>query len=647
MTDPDVASRGPTRCSPTPGWPRRNAARPALVKSRHRRGAAAGAGRRDRPRGGGRRRDRRPAGHAASLRPVINATGVIVHTNLGRAPLSRRRASTAVVTAGGATDVEFDLAGGQRARRGRGALAALAAAVPAARRRARGQQQRRRAAAVRAGPGARPGDHRQPRRAGRDRRRLPDAGAADVHGVPAPRGGHDEPQRPARLRRRDRPGDRLHPQGAPVELLVTGFTSAVGVAELATLGRPVVVDIGSGLLRPHPLLPDEPDAATALRDGADAGHRERRQAARRAAGRTVARRRRAGGTAAPAPGRPRAAGGQADARRAGGDPDRAAAAGGRGAAARTSTGCGPGRNGSSRGCPARRRSTASRRVGGGGAPGVELPSAAVSLPEPAPPRCAPADRRWSAGSKVGRCLLDLRTVAPDDDELLVRAVLACTSSPPPGTSTTASRRWCTGSPACGPTAGRGAAARPDDRAGLRLDRLMGSRSRSSTCPATSRSSRTCSPGWARCPRDVRRRRHRGLDAAVRGAPRRLDALGVRHALLVISKADLADPPPRRSKLGKSFRAPRWPIPRWLRTDLDRARGVGGARERRPPPDLEADVRLWVDRSFTVRGAARGHRHVAAGTLRVGDELDTPGGASPSAGCSPWREHEVGAVPASR
>src|SRR6201991_4476499 len=52
---------------------------------------------------------------AASLRPVINATGVVVHTNLGRAPLSKA-ALDAVVTAGGATDVEFDLESGRRAR---------------------------------------------------------------------------------------------------------------------------------------------------------------------------------------------------------------------------------------------------------------------------------------------------------------------------------------------------------------------------------------------------------------------------------------------------------------------------------------------------------------------------------------------------
>ncbi|MGH3425298.1 MAG: L-seryl-tRNA(Sec) selenium transferase, partial [Nocardioidaceae bacterium] len=66
---------------------------------------------------------------ATSLRPVVNATGVVVHTNLGRAPLSGA-ARDAVCAAGGATDVELDLATGRRDRRGRGTLAALARAVP-------------------------------------------------------------------------------------------------------------------------------------------------------------------------------------------------------------------------------------------------------------------------------------------------------------------------------------------------------------------------------------------------------------------------------------------------------------------------------------------------------------------------------------
>jgi L-seryl-tRNA(Ser) seleniumtransferase len=68
---------------------------------------------------------------AATLTPVLNATGVLLHTNLGRAPLSAA-ARAAIQAAAGGADVEFDLASGLRGRRGRGMLAALAAAVPAA-----------------------------------------------------------------------------------------------------------------------------------------------------------------------------------------------------------------------------------------------------------------------------------------------------------------------------------------------------------------------------------------------------------------------------------------------------------------------------------------------------------------------------------
>jgi L-seryl-tRNA(Ser) seleniumtransferase len=66
-------------------------------------------------------------------------------------------------------------------------------------------------------------------------------------------------------------------------------------------------------------------------------------------------------------------------------------------------------------------------VGGGGAPSVELPSAAVSLPE----SCAAPLRTGSPAVvgrlENGRCLLDLHTVAPEDDDLLVQAVRACMS----------------------------------------------------------------------------------------------------------------------------------------------------------------------------------------------------------------------------
>jgi L-seryl-tRNA(Ser) seleniumtransferase len=55
----------------------------------------------------------------------------------------------------------------------------------------------------------------------------------------------------------------------PSNFVITGFAASVDVAELSALPVPVIVDIGSGLLAPDRLLPDEPDARTALGAGAD------------------------------------------------------------------------------------------------------------------------------------------------------------------------------------------------------------------------------------------------------------------------------------------------------------------------------------------------------------------------------------------
>ncbi|TLP57738.1 L-seryl-tRNA(Sec) selenium transferase [Microbispora triticiradicis] len=206
--------------------------------------------------------------HATSLRPVLNMTGVLLHTNLGRAPLSAA-AVEAVTVAAGATDVEFDLVTGARARRGRGAAEALARAVPdaehvhvvnnnaaalvlAATALAAGREiVISRGELVEIGDGFRIPDllvstGARLREVGTTNR----TGLADYREAVGPQTGFVL---------------KVHPSNFRVE----GFTGSVEVQELTGLGVPVVVDIGSGLLERDPLLPEEPDAASVLRAGAD------------------------------------------------------------------------------------------------------------------------------------------------------------------------------------------------------------------------------------------------------------------------------------------------------------------------------------------------------------------------------------------
>jgi L-seryl-tRNA(Ser) seleniumtransferase len=364
--------------------------------------------------------------YATSLQHVVNATGVIIHTNLGRAPLSAA-AREALAVAAGATDVEFELSTGQRARRGRGALDALAAAVPDAQ---AVHVVNNNAAALLLCGLALAGDREIIVSRGElveigDGFRIPDlltSAGARLREVGTTN----------RCSVRDY-ADAIGPETAfilkvhPSNFVISGFTSAVDVADLATLGPPVVVDIGSGLLAPHPLLPDEPDAATVLRHGAalvtasgdkllggpQAGlllgqsqlvERLRRYPAARAV-----------------------------------RVDKLTLA----ALEATLTGPPPPVRTTLETPVATLRSRAERlakrlrtngidvqavasvaAVGGGAAPGVSLPSAALSLPA-----ALAAPLRSGRPPVVGRtedarCLLDLRTVSPDDDETVVAAVLA-------------------------------------------------------------------------------------------------------------------------------------------------------------------------------------------------------------------------------
>ncbi|GLK12232.1 L-seryl-tRNA(Sec) selenium transferase [Streptosporangium carneum] len=206
--------------------------------------------------------------YAASLRPVINMTGVLVHTNLGRAPLSAA-ATAPPVAAAGCTDVEFDLAAGVRARRGRGVLDALVRAVPAAE---AAHVVNNNAAALVLVATALAADREIVISRGElveigDGFRIPDllvSTGARLREV-------GTTNRTSYADYAEAVGERtgfvlkVHPSNFRIE----GFTGSVEVAELTGLGVPVVADLGSGLLTREPLLPEEPDAATTLGAGAD------------------------------------------------------------------------------------------------------------------------------------------------------------------------------------------------------------------------------------------------------------------------------------------------------------------------------------------------------------------------------------------
>jgi L-seryl-tRNA(Ser) seleniumtransferase len=373
---------------------------------------------------------------AASLTPVINATGVLLHTNLGRAPLSEA-AKAAVQAAAGTTDLEFDLASGLRGRRGAGMLSALAAAVPAAE--AVHVVNNNAAALVLAATALAAGREIVVSRGELieigDAFRLPDlleATGATIREVGATNrttladyAAAVGPQTAFVLK--------VHPSNYRIE----GFTASVSVAELAGLSVPVVGDIGSGLLAPHPLLPDEPDASSWLDAGAAlvtaSGDKllggpqaglllGQAELVARLARHPLARALRvdkltvaaleATLTGPKPPVAEQLSASQAEL------VQRAARIADRLAAADIDV----------------RADQSVAAVGGGGAPGTDLPSASVSLPTELAVelRAGSAVRRGAMPAVVGRIeagrlLLDLRAVAPADDELLVAAVMAAAS----------------------------------------------------------------------------------------------------------------------------------------------------------------------------------------------------------------------------
>ena len=205
---------------------------------------------------------------------VVNATGVLLHTNLGRAPLGE-------VTAAGAANLEFDLTTGQRGSRQAGvgrllarlcgaeaamvvnnnaaALLLVLAAV------ANGRQALvSRAEAVEIG-----GSFRVPDVMAQSGARLVDVGTTNRTRLADYRRAIDAPGADVALVLK------VHPSNYRVD----GFTEEASTAELATLGVPVIADTGSGLLdsacqwlgsgAPPSWLAHEPAARQTIEAGAD------------------------------------------------------------------------------------------------------------------------------------------------------------------------------------------------------------------------------------------------------------------------------------------------------------------------------------------------------------------------------------------
>jgi L-seryl-tRNA(Ser) seleniumtransferase len=212
-----------------------------------------------------------------SLRRVINATGVIVHTNLGRAPLAAAAREAAARVAEGYSNLELDLESGARGSRHdhveallrelTGAEAGMAvnncaAAVLLA-------------AAALAGPGAAASDP-----PGREivvsRGQLIEIGGSfRIPEVIAQSGARlREVGTTNRTRLRDYAAALGDETGAilrahPSNFRTLGFVEEVDIEGLCGLGVPVIDDVGSGVLADDlELLADEPAVRRSVRAGA-------------------------------------------------------------------------------------------------------------------------------------------------------------------------------------------------------------------------------------------------------------------------------------------------------------------------------------------------------------------------------------------
>ncbi len=202
------------------------------------------------------------------LRPVVNATGVVLHTNLGRSVLSEDAVAAVAEAATRYSNLEYDVAAGSRGSRyDRAAplLRELTGAGDALVVNNCAGATLLALAAVAAGGGGEAevivsrgqlieigGGFRIPEVLALSGAKLREVGTTNRTRLSDYEAAIGENTRAILW---------VHPSNFEVR----GFTEAVGVAELASLGPPVVADVGSGALLP---FGEEPLVGEAVRDGA-------------------------------------------------------------------------------------------------------------------------------------------------------------------------------------------------------------------------------------------------------------------------------------------------------------------------------------------------------------------------------------------
>ena len=206
------------------------------------------------------------------LRRVVNATGVVLHTNLGRSVLSERAVEAAVAAATSYSNLEYDLASGRRGSRydhavpllreltgaedalvvnncAGATLLALSAVVAEAVAEASGDPEVivSRGQLIEIG-----GGFRIPEVLSLSGARLREVGTTNRTRLSDYERALNENTRAILW---------VHPSNFEIQ----GFTASVGVAELSTLGLPVVADVGSGALLG---IGDEPRVEAVVAEGA-------------------------------------------------------------------------------------------------------------------------------------------------------------------------------------------------------------------------------------------------------------------------------------------------------------------------------------------------------------------------------------------